>query len=274
MNLPYLIPRAIRHFMPPETARFLLRQGLIIRPGLETSDPGAAVQRYLEIFEREKIELQGRRALIFGYGGSFAVGCGLLEAGAEHGILCDPYAPPDDSRNKSLWPRYEPYLRKVGDRITANPEKLTLVPADIRRDSVQEAIGTADLILSSSVYEHLDDVGGITQALSRVTSRQGTHLHFIDLRDHFFKYPFEMLCYSERTWRRWLNPSSNHNRLRFGEYLQVFEKFFGEVRLAVLSRDLDSFEKARARIRPEFLSGDPQIDAITSIRVLARQPKY
>ena len=26
----------------------------------------------------------------------------------------------------------------------------------------------------------------------------------IDLRDHFFKYPFGMLCYSERSWRRLL----------------------------------------------------------------------
>ncbi|MDX1436175.1 MAG: hypothetical protein R3335_05150, partial [Anaerolineales bacterium] len=79
MNLPYLIPRAIRHFMPEGAVRFLLQRGMVIRPGLETSDPQAAVARYREILGQEQFDLKGSRVLVFGSGGGFAVGCGLLE---------------------------------------------------------------------------------------------------------------------------------------------------------------------------------------------------
>ena len=138
MNISYLLPRAIRHFMPEKAVRFMLRRGLVIRPGLETTDPGAAVQRYLEVLQQEGVEVAGARALVFGYGGSYAVGCGLLEAQAGHAYLCDPYAPPDDRRNQALWPRYQAYLQKEDGRISARPEVMTLISADIRRRRVQE----------------------------------------------------------------------------------------------------------------------------------------
>jgi hypothetical protein len=273
MNLPYLIPRTIRHFMPEGAVRFLLRHGMIIRPGLETSEPGAAIRRYQEIFDQEALEFQGLKVLVFGYGGGFAVGCGLLAMGAEQAVLIDPYALPDDRRNQALWPRYEKYLLNEGGRMSTRPEFMPLIKDDIRKVSVQEAVKPADLVVSSSVYEHLDDVGGITRALAAVTASGGLHIHFIDLRDHFFKYPFEMLMFSETNWDRWLNPSSNHNRFRLDDYRRVFERSFAQVDITVLSRDREAFAQARPRIRPEFLTGDPEVDSITSIQVLARQPR-
>ena len=48
MNLPYLVPRVVRHFLPERLTRFLLLRSLIIRPGLETTDPAKAVSHYLE----------------------------------------------------------------------------------------------------------------------------------------------------------------------------------------------------------------------------------
>jgi len=130
-----------------------------------------------------------------------------------------------------------------------------------------------DLVLSSSVYEHLDDVEGITEALATHTVAGGAQLHFIDLRDHFFKYPFEMLCYSEATWSNWLNPTSNHNRYRLLDYERVFKTYFQEVKVKVTGSDPAAFEKARRRIRPEFLSGDPAIDAVTLATVYVALPK-
>ena len=83
-----------------------------------------------------------------------------------------------------------------------------------------------DLVLSTSVYEHLDDVDGITQALAKLTAPDGAQLHFVDLRDHYFKYPFEMLKFSEAVWRNFLNPTSNLNRFRLPDYRRIFEKLF------------------------------------------------
>ena len=50
-----------------------------------------------------------------------------------------------------------------------------------------------DLVFSNSVLEHVDDVAGTVANLARVTARRGQNFHFIDLRDHVFKHPFEEL---------------------------------------------------------------------------------
>jgi hypothetical protein len=76
-----------------------------------------------------------------------------------------------------------------------------------------------------------------------------------------------MLCYSDSTWKKWLNPTSNLNRYRVRDYRQVFELFLPGYQLDVLERDQDKFEAARARILSHFLSGDDQEDAVTQIRV-------
>ncbi len=271
MNLPYLLPRLARHFLPERLVRFLLLRSLIIRPGLETIDPQAAIRRYTDVLDAGGFELKGRRVLVFGYGGRFDLGVGLLEAGAGHVVLVEKYAPPDDAHNTGLLPKYGTFLTLEEGRPRPDPVRMTLLEADIH--AVRPAdLAPVDLVLSNSVYEHLDDVDGITRALAALTKPHGWHVHFVDLRDHFFKYPFEMLCYSERAWRGWLNPSSNHNRFRLSDYRRAFEKYFDRLDIEVLARDEAAFQKARPRIRPEFVSGDPQADSVTLIRITAARP--
>jgi hypothetical protein len=122
------------------------------------------------------------------------------------------------------------------------------------------------------VYEHLDDVNGITRALANVTAPLGIHLHFVDLRDHYFKYPFEMLTYSDRIWKWFLNPTSNLNRLRLPDYRRTFEDSFQSVQIEVLERLDKEFQEVRARICPEFKTGDSSVDSVTQIQVLAGEP--
>ena len=268
MNLSYLIPRLARHFMPDNLARALLRRGMIIRPGLETSNPDAAAGRYHEILEQAGTSLAGRRVMVFGYGGSFALGCLLLRQGAGHVVLCDKFAPPDDARNALLLPEYAEYLVENEGKVNPLPKFITLLQEDIRYTR-QEAV---DIVLTSSVFEHLDDVEGITRALASLTQPAGLHLHYIDLRDHFFKYPFEMLAYSKNDWQKWLNPTSNLNRYRISDYRRAFEASFERVEIQVTASDPAAYEKARKRIRPEFISGDLQVDTATLIRVMAFNP--
>ncbi|HEX5943033.1 MAG TPA: hypothetical protein VFY66_12190, partial [Anaerolineales bacterium] len=104
------------------------------------------------------------------------------------------------------------------------------------------------------------------------TKPDGIQLHYVDLRDHFFKYPFEMLCFSEGAWRRWLNPSSNHNRYRLWDYRRVFESCFEYVEIEVLSREEEAFRKVLPHLRPEFVSGNMEEDAVGTIQVVASKP--
>jgi SAM-dependent methyltransferase len=169
-------------------------------------------------------------------------------------------------------PKYGANLSMHAGRPHPDPARMTVLQADIR-EIVSTGLAPADLVLSNSVYEHLDDVDGVTRALAALTRPDGRHIHFVDLRDHFFKYPFEMLCYSERVWRGWLNPSSNHNRFRLRDYRRTFEQFFARVGIEALGREEIAFEKARPRIRPEFLSGESREDSVTLICLTASGPR-
>jgi hypothetical protein len=260
--------------MPEGIARFLLKRRWIIRPGLESSDPLAAVEQYLKGLEQHGKSISGQRILVFGYGGRFAVGVKLLERGASHVVLCDHFVLLDRERNLELLPEYEKYLHVVNDEVLPRPEQITLLHGDIRDEKIQAQIAAVDLVLSTSVYEHLDDVEGITAALAKLTAPTGAHLHFVDLRDHYFKFPFEMLSYSDTVWKNYLNPTSNLNRYRLPSYQKIFEKYFGQVKINILARQEDEFKKMGRRVRPEFITGDPAVDSVTLIELFAKTPEH
>jgi hypothetical protein len=272
LNLPYLIPRLVRHFLPERLVRTLLLRNIIIQSGLETNNPFAAIQRYADELRKRRASFQGKRVLIFGYGGRFDIGYGILKEGAAHVILCDKYAPPDEQHNQRMYASAEPYFVVKSKGVRPRPEWMTLLEADIRDVYASGGLDPVDIVISSSVYEHVDDVEGITQALAGLTRHDGINIHYVDLRDHFFKYPFEMLRFSERTWRTWLNPSSNHNRYRLWDYRRAFQSCFGQVEIEVLSREEDAFRKVMPRLRPEFVSGDMEEDAVGTIQVVASKP--
>jgi len=273
LNLPYLIPRLARHFLPEKLVRALLLRSVIIRPGLETSNPFAAVQRYVDVLAERGLSFSGKRVLVFGYGGRFDIGFGLLREGAAHIILCDKYAPPDEAHNRQMFGAEEKYFHVEKRGLRPRPEWMTLLETDIRDMEAAGKIEPVDIVLSSSVYEHLDDVEGITRALAALTKPKGTHIHYVDLRDHFFKYPLEMLRFSEATWRRWLNPSSNHNRYRLWDYRKAFQGCFEQVQIEILAREQEAFRKVRPHIRPEFISGNIEEDAVSLIQVIATKPR-
>jgi hypothetical protein len=272
-NLTYILARLARRSLPRPAMRGLLDHGLLVRPGMETSMPERALERYVTTLQEHGHMLAGKRVLVLGYGGHFAVGVELLRRGAAHVVLCDPFAPPNDRRNERLLPEYAAYLQREDGHVVPLPERITLLREDVRRTAAAGTLAPVDIILTNAVFEHLDDVESVTGALAALTGPSGLHLHFIDLSDHFRKYPFEMLCYSDTTWRKWLNPGSNLNRYRLGDYRRAFETWFAEVDIEVLRRSPERFRLVRARIRPEFLTGDENVDSATYIRVIARGPR-
>ncbi len=265
MNIEYLLARFVRKFTPEYLFNFFLQKGIFIKPGIETSNPNEALSQYLNVLNKQDISIVGKKCLLFGYGGNFGLGCMLLEKGAKHVILMDKYAHPNTKRNLALLPRYEKYLEYTDKEILPRSDYITLHHEDIQKLST-----TVDIVLSSSVFEHVEDVEEVTQALAALMNPKGVQVHFIDLRDHFFKYPFEMLCYSEKIWYKWLNPSSYLNRYRMFDYQRVFEQNFTNVEIIVLERNMDVFKKVQSRVRKEFLSNVTEIDSITSILVIVK----
>ncbi|HEX7556551.1 MAG TPA: methyltransferase domain-containing protein [Leptolinea sp.] len=269
MNISYILLRLVRHFLPERITRALLLRGLIIRPGLETRSPKEAAVRYQRDLQTMGIDIQGKDILIFGYGGRFALGCNLLKLGARHVTLCEFAAHPDETANAALLPEFKKYLAHQSDKTFPREEWITLLQGDIRELVFHADIRKADIVCSTSVFEHLTDPDGILDALVNITSPDGIQIHYIDLRDHFFKFPFEMLTYSPVIWKTWLNPTSNLNRWRLPAYEKLFHQRFEQVDVQVFERNLPAWDTISARILPEFITGDPQVDAVTQIRVFA-----
>jgi 2-polyprenyl-3-methyl-5-hydroxy-6-metoxy-1,4-benzoquinol methylase len=125
--------------------------------------------------------------------------------------------------------------------------------------------------VSTSVFEHVADVESNIAACAQITRPGGLNIHEIDLRDHYFKYPFEMLCHSEKVWKKWLNASNNLNRWRLPEYEAAFVRHFEDVEVQVRLRLATQFAAAKQRILEQFRTGDDDADAVGLIVIEARR---
>jgi hypothetical protein len=272
MHFSYIVLRFIRHFMPEQAADWMKKRHFIIKAGVETMDPQTAVDRYVEYFEQTGIDFKKKTVMIFGYGGNISTGCEFLKRGAKQMLLCERGGLPFPKLTMDIMNRYPDFFTTNDeDEIVPKPEFIRIIHDDIRNVADQKKVEPVDLVLSTSVFEHLDDVDGITRALSLLTEKKGKQVHFVDLRDHYFKYPFEMLTFTKKTWESLLNPTSNLNRFRVTQYKETFQKYFSRVKVMVTESNIEAFMKAKPRIRKEFLSGDEQQDSTTRIIIEAEK---
>ncbi len=272
MIITYLLLRLIRHFLPEQLVRWMVHRNIVLKAGLETRDPSRAIQRYITALCARGISITDSHILIFGYGGNLAVAIGLLEAGCGHVTVCDHIAPTDISQTVTISQQFPKYFYHSNNRVLPNPEWITTYHGDIRNLYKGVNLGPFDIILSNSVFEHLDDVRGISQALSRLLKPTGCILGFVDLRDHFFNYPFEMLCYPDKTWQRYLNPSSNLNRWRSWQYEQTLSQHFNSLQIEILSTNIPAYMLVKKRIQTKYISGIDEKDAATLISIFGQQP--
>jgi len=252
--LDYLVLRLGRRAIPLSLMHKILQTKVGPTSGLESRDPSTAADLYEEAVSRLDLNLHSRRIMIFGYGGNPELGIELLERGVKEVVLLDPYARPRPGSSEPL---------EGGKVLHFESRQLS---------EFVEAGGRADLVLSWSVLEHVLDPAATVRSLAAVCRPSGAQVHFVDLRDHVFRYPFEMLCHSEQTWNRYLDPPSHLNRIRSWEVEKHFRENFERVKVENWESDSKAFRKALPRIRSEFLSGDEVVDAATRLRILAAHP--
>jgi len=269
MNLRYFFLRLIRKSIPSRLITFQLSKQIIVRPAMETRSPVEAADRYETFLQKTNKRIKGSSVLIFGYGGYLGISMELLERGAKKVYLYDKYAKMNNQKNKLLVKHYSKYLTKNKDTIIPNKIFLEVIYGDIKEFAIDNPDIKFDLVLSGAVLEHVEDVDKQIKTLFQLTREGGLNLHIIDLRDHYFKYPFHMLCYKEQIWKKFLNPKSNLNRLRYNDYKSIFLKYFSNINIDVIERDDASFKKIKKKIRPEFLTGEDHIDAVTRIVITA-----
>lgn len=262
----YAALRLGRRLLPERAVEWLRSQQVFLVPGLETRQPERAVERYIQHLNNHGLNPREKRVMVLGYGGSFGVAVGLLRRGAEHVTLVDPYAVPDRRQNERYLTQAPEYVREVAGEIWGAPQWLSIRRVDACT-LADESQGRFDLILSSSVLEHVVEPERLVGCLRALTADGGAGLHFVDLRDHYFKHPFEMLCHSDSVWQRFLEPPTRLNRLRLWEYEELFEGSFPRVEVQILESDPRALAQVKPRVRPEYLSGDPERDAATKITI-------
>ncbi len=267
-RLHYWTMRLVRRSIPQRMVEWMLDRGVLMQPGLDTRAPEESVAQLAKTCERLGRELRDRTVCVVGYGGSFGIGVALLDAGVRHVILQDPYAPRRHARIRSLDERrWKQYFCERDGAWEPNPRYLTVVREHLDVYAANHPC-SVDVTLSSSVLEHVEHVDRLIEACGLLTRPGGLGVHAVDLRDHYFRYPFEMLCYDEATWRGWLD-SSHLNRWRLPDYERVFARHFAEYRLTVTQALSQEFQRTKHRIRPEFLTGNDEIDSVGTVRIEA-----
>ena len=96
--------------MPEKLADWMKKRKLIIKAGIETSDPQAAAIRYRDYFSKEGISIKGKTVMIFGYGGNITTACELLKMGATRIVLCEREGLPFLVLDVNLSKKYPAYF--------------------------------------------------------------------------------------------------------------------------------------------------------------------
>lgn len=116
-----------------------------------------------------------------------------------------------------------------------------------------ESVGA---ILSNSVLQCLNEPHEVFAELARVLKPGGCMFHLVDLRDHFFRFPLQFLCYSEYMWSHVLTSRYPHkaylNRLRLPQLRSMFADLGLEVETRALAEDVELVKRLRPRMHADF----------------------
>ncbi len=244
-DVEYVALRLVRRFL--FTDGVLARVGRLVpyyRTNQGLVSAALVVDAYETLLDQKGVSPEGGIVLEIGCGATNAVGCEISARWGAKWIGLEPYAaflPGADARG-----REEAAGRRPGAEI------------DVRRvqdlDDVPDA--SIDLILSNSVLEHVFDLDGLCREMRRVLRPGGAMLHRVDYRDHFFKYPFHFLMFSEAVWQKLLGPG-DLTRRRLSEHVDAFEQNGFSVDALERTCDRAAFAKAADRIHPDFRAFDP-----------------
>lgn len=178
------------------------------------------------------ISFAGKTIMVVGPGTSLFLPIYCLLHGANKVYLIDPFPRLyneivrkyityfEENTGKDL----EEYIEKKS--LTFNKERLCLMKTYLEHI---ERIPTdsIDIVISTSVLEHIKNIEDSVKELSRVLRIGGVMYHHIDLRDHYnFREPFKFLKYSDFVWNSFCTKVgySYTNRLRADDYLHLFRK--------------------------------------------------
>lgn len=271
MKQMYVMKRLIRRQIPaPVFFGIMTASG---RTAKAEDRPDEVLESMVDRLRHLPIGLEGKHVLDLGGGRYARIAVRLLKANASHVTLADHYARPlTDLRHRKILD--EDCLR-LGLESAETMQSISIIVGEFLDSSPSDPAARADLIISDSTMEHVSDPAAILKKCWEWLRPGGFVSHRIDLRDHLFDTPFEMLTYSDRTWCRWLNPKRGFhlNRRRLPDYLDALhEAKFDDVSYQVLQKDEGGLREIWPRLDDRFREMDPDLLAVTVVHLSARKP--
>lgn len=270
--LDYLARRHLQKWLPPGlTWRLASRDHTPVQSLL------ADARFYREHLESQSMVVHGAHLLEIGPGSANPFSVLLLQAGAQQITLVEPFrrAYPESLREVRL---------QAFAQATARPGDLPL-PAPSQRQ-VEWKTGSAESLplqkgvvtgtLSQNVLQFIRDPRIAFAECFRVTQEGGYFLHRIDLRDHVFRHPFEMLTFRQQEWDK-LCPLKQgrgwHNRFRPWHWVGFLENAgFHFVKAIPLKHDENGYRRVQERLSPEFAPPSGWDPTVTEMILVGRKP--
>lgn len=247
----YIALRMIRRFCVPYG--FLVRFGHILpwwRANQNQADPRLIIEAYAPHLRAKMRAILGARIIEIGAGATNSACYALAAAGASQVWALEPYVEFDAVRDAELLARIADGTGKKATELRMRVKRVTSL-SEIPEKSAQ-------LALSHSVLEHVNDPAALFRELLPRLAPGGGSLHLVDYRDHFFPMPYHFLRFRAQMWNRWLNPG-DLPRWRLYDHLEAFAATGW--RATVLEQTFETEAKAdvERRVSPDFRRDDESL---------------
>jgi len=264
----YIAARFVRRLLPETIAqRILSRRGVASRNVYE-----GTTRKYLNAIQKAGLgPIFGERAsltiLEAGTGFYNPATAPLLLSGATRLILLEPFLGnnPDYARFRERFddllafakkdPGYPLPIKETLPRVSVgNLPKGVELSARLWEDTHLPG-ASLDGIFSSSVLEHLRQPESVLRECGRIVRPGGFMINTIDMRDHFFRYPLEMLKYSEAGWERLTTAkggSGYQNRWRVSRWLEALSMHGFDTTIIPLTVNEELAAREKPYLHEEF----------------------
>jgi SAM-dependent methyltransferase len=273
MNLKYIIPGIVRRFVPEQ----VLFAGMKLRGNGSRGEhePARYFAEWQEHFKARGISLADRHILDVGSGRYARFALWMLAAGARRITLIDLYALPLDSAEHQELLKQD--CTTLGLDLADMMTRIDIIQSDFTHLPIPAPEQQVDLVISSTALEHVHDPAQILAHCYAWLKPGGVTCHFVDLRDHnlSFRYPFEMLTFSDQVWGRWFNLRGGFhvNRWRTPEYLRAMDAVgFEAVSYERVGEDSAGLQKILPRLNARFQNITPDMLAILGIYLYGKKP--
>lgn len=260
-DIEYIGLRLVRRFLITDT---LLERLSRLIPYYEASQgetsPCTIVDAYWDICAQVSFEPADKAVLEIGIGATNATGYEMIRRCVNSFWGYEPFRKLDAQLDQT---QLESIARSAGCR----PESLSWRVQRI--DDLTTMPGeSVDLVLSHSVLEHVDRPSLLFGQLRRVLKPAGVMIHRVDYRDHFFKYPFHFLQFSDSVWDRLLNPG-DLPRHRLPDHLRMLSESAFETRTINVKHDRERFAMIKDMVHERFSGLGDDMLAVTSADLIS-----